>query len=193
MSKKNDIHLSILIVSTSEKFVAIVKKSLAGFSAVDVRKSAAMARRCMLERNYDLVVIDAPLSDESGEDLVVDMTENYNTSILIVTPQEVYDVVSEHLADYGILVVSKPISSGNISRAIRFLSAIQNRIHTLENKMVSVQEKMEELRLVSRAKILLIEKKNMTEDTAHRFIGKQAMDNGVSRKTVAKKILEDLE
>jgi response regulator NasT len=50
---------------------------------------------------------------------------------------------------------------------------------------------MEELRLVSKAKILLVEKKQMTEDEAHRFIGKQAMNRGISRRKIAEEILDD--
>ena len=51
---------------------------------------------------------------------------------------------------------------------------------------------MEELRVVSRTKITLIEKMNMSEDEAHRFIGKYAMDNGISRGRAATMILDDL-
>ncbi|MBQ5375528.1 MAG: ANTAR domain-containing protein, partial [Lachnospiraceae bacterium] len=52
---------------------------------------------------------------------------------------------------------------------------------------------MEELKTVSRAKILLMEKKHMTEEEAHRYIGKQAMNNGVSRGNMALEIIEDLQ
>ena len=66
-------------------------------------------------------------------------------------------------------------------------------MHKLETKTLSVEEKMEEIRLVSRAKLLLVEKKNMTEDEAHRYIGKEAMDHGVSRKKIAEALLKELE
>jgi response regulator NasT len=46
--------------------------------------------------------------------------------------------------------------------------------------------------VVSRAKITLMEKKNFTEDEAHRYIGKYAMDNGISRGRAATLIMEDL-
>ena len=49
---------------------------------------------------------------------------------------------------------------------------------------------MEEIRLVNRAKWLLIEKENMTEPEAHRYIEKQAMDHCVSRKAIAQQLIE---
>ena len=51
------------------------------------------------------------------------------------------------------------------------------------------EEKMEEIRIINRAKWLLIEQLKMTENEAHRYIEKQAMDRCVTRRTVAENIL----
>lgn len=192
MARNTDIQHSILIVSASEQFCAIVKKSLVGFLTIDVKKSAALARRSVLEKYYDIVVVNGPLPDESGEDLALMITEKCNASILMVIPREVFDDVTERVTDHGIMVVPKPAPKGRIDKAIRFLVATQNRFHKLEKKTLSVEEKMDEIRTVSKAKLLLVEKRHMSEDDAHRYIGKLAMDNGVSRKRVAEKLLEEL-
>ncbi|MBE6015229.1 MAG: ANTAR domain-containing protein [Lachnospiraceae bacterium] len=191
MSRKEDIQHSILIVSASEQFDAIVKKSLKDFITVDSRRSGTPARRCTLEKDYDLVVINAPLQDESGEELAKDAAER-GALVLLVVPSETYSDVVESVTDDGIMVISKPVHRGQIDKSIRYLVATRNRIITLQKKVRSVEEKMEELRVVSRAKILLIEKKHMSEDEAHKFIGKKAMDNGVSRKRIAEAIIDDL-
>ncbi len=191
MPGKSDYYHSILIVSDSDRFQTIVKKSIAGFITIDVRKNASMARRCILERYYDLVVIELPLSDEMGDGLAIDIAEKCNASILLVAPQEVSEDLFDKVTDYGILVTPKPISDGRIDKAIRYLVALQNRFHDMEKKTLTVQEKMEEIRVVSKAKILLVEKKHMSEDEAHRYIGKQAMNRGVSRRKIAEDILEN--
>ena len=49
---------------------------------------------------------------------------------------------------------------------------------------------MNEIRLVNRAKWLLISELNMTEANAHRYIEKQAMDRCVSRRQVAEEIIK---
>ena len=87
MPKSIDTQHSILIVSSSGQFDAIVSRSLTGYISKDICKSAAIARRFVLERYYDLVVINAPLPDENGEDLAMDVSENCNASILLVPPQ----------------------------------------------------------------------------------------------------------
>ena len=48
---------------------------------------------------------------------------------------------------------------------------------------------MEEIRLVNRAKWLLIGELNMTEQEAHRYIEKQAMDRCVTKRVIAEQIL----
>ncbi len=184
---------SILIVSASEQFDAIVKRSLKGFTTINFVKSGSLARRSVMEKEYDIIVVNSPLPDETGIDLALDTAEKSRASILLVAPKEIYEDVLERVTDLGVLVLPKPFPKGRVDKAVRFLAAIQKKSLKLEKKVLSIEEKMEELRLVSRAKILLVEKKHMSEDEAHRYIGKAAMDNGVSRKRIAEKILEDIE
>ena len=91
MLNKEATDRSILIVSSSERFDAAVKRPLKGFVTIDIRKSAAMARRCIMERAYDIVAICAPLPDETGEELALDVTDRYSSSVLFVAPQETYE------------------------------------------------------------------------------------------------------
>ena len=90
-------------------------------------------------------------------------------------------------------MVRKPAPAGQIDKAIRFLTAVQNKMVRLKQKTRKVEEKLEESRAVNRAKLLLVEKKGFTEETAHKFIGKQAMNRRVSRKRIAQRIIEDLD
>ena len=174
---------SVLIVSASEAFETAVRKSLRGFASVDSRKHASSARRYLLERYYDLIVINAPLPDESGEQLARD----------IAVPSEVYDDALERVSDYGILVISKPVSIRSLDKALRFLTALQNRIMRIERKLQEAEERMQEIRVIDKAKFLLVEREGLTEDDAHRQIGKLAMNQGISRKLIAERIIESYE
>jgi hypothetical protein len=59
----------------------------------------------------------------------------------------------------------------------------------MEQKTATLEEKMEEIRLVNRAKWILIDQLKMTENEAHKFIERQAMDRCVTRRTIAENIL----
>ena len=49
---------------------------------------------------------------------------------------------------------------------------------------------MEEIRLVNRAKWILIQHLKMNESDAHRYIEKRAMDTCVSRREIAENIIK---
>jgi len=182
---------SILIVSDSGNFDSVVKRSLKGFITIDTRKSGALARRCILERDYDIVVIKSPLPDETGEALAIDVAEKSDASVMIVIPQEFFEEIAEKVTDYGVFVISELSFRNYTDKSVRFLIAMQNRVIRFKQKLIKAEEKTEEVRIVSKAKLLLMEKKHMSEDDAHRFIGKVAMNNGISRRKAAEMILED--
>ncbi len=184
---------SALIVSPSERFDSLVKRSLKGYVTIESKRSASLARRSILERYYDLVLIDAPLSDEMGETFALDVVSECKASVLLAVPEEIYGEVADMVSDKGVLVVPKPVSKENLDRAIKYLTSIQETIRELEKKNLALEEKLEELKIISKAKALLVEKKKMTENDAHRYIGKQAMDSGLSRKRIAERIIEEYE
>ena len=53
-----------------------------------------------------------------------------------------------------------------------------------------MEEKIEEIRLVNRAKWLLIECLGMTEPEAHRYIEKQSMDQRISKREAAEAVIK---
>ena len=70
------------------------------------------------------------------------------------------------------------------------MAAARERLRRLESKATSIEEKMEEIRLVNRAKWLLIENQKMTEQEAHHHIEKQAMNRCCSKKEIALGIIK---
>lgn len=185
---------SILIVSASEQFDTQVKSAMpdGGFIAVDKRRTATLARRALLDKKYDIVIINAPLTDEMGYDLALDICEEYNTSVIIATPPELFDAITDYVADAGVMVILKPFQKYTFTLAVKYLIGIQERFAKYEEKIAKTEEKLEEVKLVSQAKIILMERKHISEKEAHRLIGKEAMDHSVSRKMVARSIIDSL-
>ena len=184
---------SVLIVSSSEPFAAAAKRACSDCMTVDVRKSAAAARRTIMERPYDLIVINAPLPDETGEDLAMDTAREFTASVILAVPPEVYDLALSHVTEQGIMALAKPLTQGRLTQSVRLLLAVQNKMGELRARLLTTEERMEELRIVDKAKFVLIEKKHLTEDEAHRMIGREAMNNGVSRRRIAERILEEFD
>jgi response regulator NasT len=71
---------------------------------------------------------------------------------------------------------------------LRTLCSVRERLRRTEEKQISVEKKIEEMRLVNRAKWLLIERLHMTEADAHEYIRRQAMDRRVTQRDAAEDI-----
>ena len=74
--------------------------------------------------------------------------------------------------------------------ALNWMSSARERLRKSEKKTLSIEEKMEEIRIVNRAKWLLISELKMDEQGAHRYIEKQAMDRCISKRIVAEEIIK---
>lgn len=182
----------VLLVSASEKFNTTIMPLLPAtdYWPVTTVKSVGEARRRLLEEPCDIVLINAPLPDDFGMRLAMDICGSSGAGVLLLVKNELYDEIYSKVVSYGVMTLSKPTNLQMISQSLRVLCATRERLRQLEAKQVSVEEKIEEIRLVNRAKWLLIECLSMTEADAHRYIEKQAMDLRVSKRTVAENIIK---
>ena len=150
--------------------------------------SAGEVKRMLLETDVDLVILNAPLRDEFGTQLALNLSRD-NLCVLMLVPAESFDAVCYKVEDEGILTLSKPVSRSGLLGAIKLLTAMRGKLRKLDRQNQALQEKMQDIRTVNRAKWLLIEIKRMTENEAHYYIEKRAMDMRLSRREVAENII----
>ena len=94
---------------------------------------------------------------------------------------------------HGVFTLPKQTSKPTLLTAINWMSSARERLRKTEKKTLSIEEKMEEIRIVNRAKWILIRELKLDEPEAHRYIEKQAMDRCVSKREVAEKIIKTYE
>jgi response regulator NasT len=94
------------------------------------------------------------------------------------------------VVDRGVFTLPKPTTQQALARALQWMTAARERLRRMEESTQTVEQKMQEIQLLNRAKWLLIEQRGMTEPEAHRFLEKQAMDRCVSKRKIAEELLE---
>ena len=146
-------------------------------------------RRCTSQDRFDLIIIDTPLPDETGDKLGVQLGSGTSAGIIVLCKSSAVNDISGRLYDSGAAVVSKPIHKTELYQAVRAGFSIRTRLQAAREENVRLQKKLRELRTVSQAKCLLIEKEGMTEQEAHRYIEKLAMDNRRSKEETAEEII----
>ena len=182
---------SVLTVSANEKFNISLRALLneSKFSPVKTVSSVSSARRELLSRSYDLIMINSPLTDGNGIDLAVDICSQSSSGVMMFIKNERFDDVSGVLTEYGVLTVPVPTSVSIINQSLRLLCSTRERMKKVEQKTAKLEEKMEEIRIVNRAKCALIDRYQMNEATAQRFIEKTAMDECITKRAVAERII----
>mgnify|MGYP004613480359 CR=1 FL=1 len=182
---------SVLIVSASDSFINSVMPLLpmTDYWPVTMVRSVGEARRRLTDTEFDIVLINTPLPDDFGMRLAIDICGTSGAGVLLLVKGDQYNDVYAKVVGYGVITLSKPTNRQMVAQNLRILCATRERMRQMQARQATVEEKIKEIRLVNRAKWLLIECLSMTEPEAHRYIEKQAMDLRISKREAAENII----
>ena len=185
----------VLLICDSDKAtefcLEVLKKQ--GYPDVFVCKNGAEAKRRLLDHDYEFAVVNAPLRMESAEGVSMDIAEKNVCQVILLIKNEYFDEAHAHTREAGVITVGKPVHSRELSMAVDFSYIAGRRISMMQNENKKLQKKINEIKYVSQAKLLLIRYESMTEEEAHKHIEHAAMDERKSRLLVAKEIIDKYE
>ena len=169
---------TVLIISSTKNSFESFESLLKAHDFVSIKKasSGSEARRMLIDNDFDLVIINSPLSDEFGHELALYLSDNFSAGIILIVKSDISDQVSSKVEDYGVYVLEKPLNKQMFYQSIKLINASQKKLMGLRKENSKLQVKIEEIKLVDRAKCTLIQYLKFTESQAHRYIEKQAMD-----------------
>lgn len=181
---------SVLVVSPAGRgadFLASVFDAPT-FDPVVNALSAGEARRLLSSEQYDLIAVNSPLPDETGIDFCIDAAQG-PSGVMLFVKNDIYEIVSSQCTREGIFVIPKPNTQRNVAQSVTLLCAICERLRKYEKKTRTLREKMDSIRIVNRAKWLLIERLGMTEQDAHGYIEMEAMNRRCTSREIAEEII----
>ena len=179
---------SVLIVTKDTKLSQSISSILIPpLFETEVMSDFNEARRRVTERVYNIILVD--YSEGEGADFATDASESLST-ILLLVPPALFEEVSYRVEGYGIISITNPFDQFYFYNMIKAAIAIQYKVQVLSSQTTKLKVKMEEIKQVNRAKMLLMQNMNMTEQEAHRFIEKDAMDRSMKRIAIAEEIIK---
>lgn len=182
----------ILLVSRKGKskdmLVQLLESELS--SQIETVYTEEDASALLEAKEFDLIIINSPLEEKTGVDLAVYAAEKHTAGVLLAVQNKYANVVAQKVEPYGVLVVGKPIVKAFFNQAVKFAEVTTHRVQTLKEENISLQLKLEEMKVINRAKCVLIQHLSMSEVQAHKYIEKQAMDMRLPKGRVAKQILK---
>jgi len=181
-----------LIISYTEKSIDYLTSMLqkASVSEITSVSQAGEARRILINLDFDLCIVNAPLPDEFGINLARDIAIKNISQVILLVKSELFDEVSSRVEEYGVITIEKPINKILFWNALKLALAASKRIKALREENQKLIDQIEDIRIVDRAKCILISHLSMTEPEAHRYIEKQAMDLRLPKRKVAEEILK---
>ena len=179
---------SVLLVSRDSKIISQVSAFLvAPLFELTTTSDFNEARRLATERTFNIIIADS--GDGYDTDFAINIADSYST-ILLLVPNEHFDEISYRVEGYGILTITKPFEPFYFYNMVKIAIAVQYKVQVLSSQTTKLKVKMEEIKLVNRAKMLLMSNMNMSEQEAHRYIEKEAMDRGMKRTAISEEIIK---
>ena len=152
--------------------------------------SGADARRILLAQDFDFVLINAPLTDENGQDLAGLAAGRNSGGVLLLLKSDRLSLVQPRLEEQGIIVLPKPLNRAALTEAVALVRIMNRRLRRLRADNLRQRQKLEEVRLVSRAKCLLIANCGFSKEQAHDAIEKTAMNRRITKLQLAEDIIK---
>lgn len=185
----------VFVISSNENFHRYVRENLpdGDYHILGAAKTCTEARQKMIGRSAPLIVINLPLSDESGTELASDLAEHTASAVLAVVKHEQESEMRQHLEPFGIFVLGRPFPHSSFHQALYDAASAYARMQTVAAENQRLQTKLLDLRIINRAKWVLIQYLGMTEEQAHKYIEQQAMNLRIAKRTAAENILKTYE
>lgn len=172
----------LLAVDCCDELVdAIKSRALGGCISAVLRASASQDIPAIVAaQKPDAAVISG------GASAAVDAAERSSAAILLLTDDA---ALPRRCIRAGVMTAHPD----ELAAVLPSLLATAERLRTLRDKTSSLQQRLDDSRIVARAKLLLISRLGMSEGDAHRYIEKTAMDSCLPRRDVAEGIIRTYE
>lgn len=131
--------------------------------------------------------------DGRGVEFALKCAAASEATVVFVPVRTLPKMLLDKLTAGGVCVLDAQADDGACEMFLGQLASIRTAYGALVRENAGLRRKVLEAQAVGRAKCLLVERRKMTEQAAHRFIEKTAMDNRLTRYAVAKDIIKGYE
>ena len=153
-----------------------------GFSVVAVCTSGAQVLNYTDSLSGGIIVCGYKFADMIYSNLHECLPPNFE--MILVASQHVLSECS----DQNIVCISMPIKANDLVNTVEMMVQTMARKRRKE-KLKPKERNEEEKELIKRAKLLLMERNNLSEEEAHRYIQKCSMDSATNMVETAQMVL----
>lgn len=183
--------LRVLLVNDTNKQVGSLRTALvqAGCDVVEEVSSALMIPKRVEQLKADVVIIDTESPSRDVLEQICVMTQDAPRPIVMVSedtqPSAIKAAIKAGVSAY----VVEDIDAGRLKAVLEVAQARFEQDQALMSQIRQAESKLNERKVVERAKGLLMQLRSMTESEAYHAMRKMAMDRNIKIIDVAQKLL----
>ncbi|MBO5104902.1 MAG: ANTAR domain-containing protein [Ruminococcus sp.] len=140
----------------------------------------------------ELALIYAPLSDSSGTELAEYIIENTAANCIFITKAENAEKIRERAERTGIIILGRPFNKSTLYQLAKTVDIAMHRSWKLYEETVRLERKLDEIRMIDKAKFMLMQYMKMTEEEAHAYLEQYAMNNRRKKVIAASEIIDKI-
>ena len=164
----------------------------AGYDVVGEAADGQEAIDLAVELEPDVCVLDVKMPKVEGITAAEEILKEIPTAIVMLTAFSQKELV-QRAAEVGAMAyVTKPFGPSDLIPAVEIALSRKAQIDALEADVADLTERFETRKRVDRAKGLLIDRMDMTEAEAFRWIQKTSMDRRLSMREVADAVIDQV-
>ena len=162
-----------------------------GYDVVGEAGDGETALRLAEQLRPDLVILDIKMPIMDGLTAAENIAGSRLAPVVILTAFSQRDLVERARAAGAMAYLVKPFQKSDLVPAIEIALSRFAEMQALEAEVATLSDRLETRKLVERAKGTLMAAFNMTEPDAFKWIQRAAMDNRMTMKQVAEKIISE--
>jgi len=137
----------------------------------------------------DLVITDIKMPVIDGIDAAIEICQDGPIPIILVSAYHDRELVSRAGESHVLAYLVKPIGQQDLETAISIVMRRFEQFQDLRREAADLRQAMEDRKIIERAKGILMQRAELSEDEAYRRLNKTARDGNRKLREVAQSIL----
>ncbi len=185
--EKAKVVIALANIGAAEKIQYALQRS--GYLADDICSSASEALRRVRSAAPDMLLINFDMPDMTGLEAATIVSDEELCGVVLFVNGVQRDICADVAEYYDITLFPKPVSVEALLFVIETVLQNRKRKTRLENELVCLRRELDDRKAIEKAKGIFMKRRNISESEAYRRIQKMSMDERVSMRDIADRVI----
>ncbi len=163
-----------------------------GYLVVAETEDSQSTLQAAFQTEPDVIIMEAKLPGSKGLEVARVIEEHHLAPVVLITSLNNREIIEEAKFSAVLGYLIKPVDEASLSPTLEMAIGIFKRLVRVGKENKRLKKELEERKLAEQAKRLLMEKKGLCEQEAHRYLQKLSMDRCSSLPKICQQVITSL-